>query len=145
MTSEQITVTDADRDAAWKAFENWFFRECVFGARRHLYAMFDMPLDEIRTHGDERHVLRHIRRRLQGATNHRTEGEAGVLKHAEAMAAHLDWALERIESGDVYERMCCDGHMCGCMGASKGEEVVHFGREALAAYRTDYPEKNDDQ
>ena len=62
-------------------------------------------------------------------------------KHAEAMAAHLEWAYEGIERGDLDERMCCDGRMCGCMGAGKGEEVLHYGREALAAYRAEYPEE----
>ena len=62
-------------------------------------------------------------------------------KHAEAMAAHLEWAHEGIERGDLGERMCCDGRMCGCMGASKGDEVLHYGREALAAYRAEYPEE----
>lgn len=62
-------------------------------------------------------------------------------KHAEAMAAHLEWAHEGIERGDLGERMCCDGRMCGCMGALKGDEVLHYGREALAAYRAEYPEE----
>ena len=53
--------------AAWRKLENWFFRECNEGTRRHLYAMFDMPLDEIRNHGHERHVLNHIRRKLQSS------------------------------------------------------------------------------
>lgn len=62
-------------------------------------------------------------------------------KHAEALAAHLEWTHEGIERGDLDERMCCDGRMCGCMGASKGDEVLHFGREAIAAYRAEYPEE----
>ena len=70
-----------------------------------------------------------------------TEEIERLRKHAEAMAAHLEWAHEGIERGDLDERMCCDGRMCGCMGASKGDEVMHFGREALAAYRAEYPEE----
>ena len=62
-------------------------------------------------------------------------------KHADAVAAHLEWAHEGIERGDLDERMCCDGRMCGCMGALKGDEVLHYGREALAAYRAEYPEE----
>ena len=61
-----MTTTDLE-PAAWRKFESWFFRECNEGTRRHLYAMFDMPLDEIRNHGHERHVLNHIRRKLQSA------------------------------------------------------------------------------
>ena len=64
-----------------------------------------------------------------------------LCKHAEALAEHLEWAHEGIERGDLDERMCCDGRMCGCMGASKGDEILHFGREALAAYRAAYPEE----
>ena len=127
MTSEQITVTDADRQAA---------AEWVRG---------DYGWDESAPSVQAIIAGKNYVDLAQAFARHRTEAEARVLKHAEAMAAHLEWAHERIESGDAYDRMCCDGHMCGCQGASKGEEVVHFGREALAAYRADYPEKNDDQ
>lgn len=51
------------------------------------------------------------------------------------LEAHLTEAIERIEKGDLDDRMCCDGHMCGCRGSSKADEFLHSARAALAATR----------
>lgn len=40
-------------------------------------------------------------------------------------------AIFAIEKGDLYESMCCDGHMCGCRGSSNAEFLVHCLRETL--------------
>ena len=44
----------------------------------------------------------------------------------------LEYALDAIDKGNIYDRMCCDGQMCGCRGSSNADEVLHFGRQALA-------------
>lgn len=38
----------------------WFFRDLSLEQRRALYSIYGMPVEEIRTHGDEGHVFRHI-------------------------------------------------------------------------------------
>jgi hypothetical protein len=59
-----VTVTQNDMDAAWCKFEMWFFRECNEGTRRHLFALFGLPLDEIHNEGVARRALRLIRAAL---------------------------------------------------------------------------------
>ena len=56
--------TDAGVERAWATFSTWLFRECNEGTRRHLWAMFELPVDEIRNHGIERHALKLVRRAL---------------------------------------------------------------------------------
>lgn len=60
------TPTKAENPSAeaWATFEIWFFRECNEGTRRHLFAMFGLPIDEIRNHGTERHCLRYVKNAL---------------------------------------------------------------------------------
>lgn len=52
----------------WAVFRTWLFRECNEGTRRHLWAMFGLPVHEVRNHGDEAHCLRYVRRRLLAAS-----------------------------------------------------------------------------
>ncbi|MBC2668774.1 hypothetical protein ACFOON_15090 [Novosphingobium piscinae] len=53
-----------EADKAWRTFKHWLFRECNEGTRRHLWAAFGLPTDEIRNHGTEYHALRYVRRQL---------------------------------------------------------------------------------
>ena len=52
-------------------------------------------------------------------------------KRVNLLEALLTEAVERVEKGDLGERMCCDGYMCGCQGSSKADEFLHFARAAL--------------
>ncbi len=60
-----VVVTQAD---PWAILRNWLFRECTAGTRRHLWAMFGLPIDEVRNHGHEEHCFRYVRKQLQTAS-----------------------------------------------------------------------------
>jgi len=63
------------------------------------------------------------------------EAQNKALRGLEAM---LMEAVERIEAGDLYQRMCCDGHMCGCQGSTNADHFLHFARKALQALGGDH-------
>jgi hypothetical protein len=48
------------------------------------------------------------------------------------LLASIQDAIAAIEKGDLYERMCCDGRMCGCRGSDNAEFLVHCLREMLS-------------
>jgi hypothetical protein len=58
------------------------------------------------------------------------EAQNKTLRGVEAM---LMEAVERIEAGDLDQRTCCDGHMCGCQGSTNADQFLHFARQILAA------------
>lgn len=47
------------------------------------------------------------------------------------LRALLTEAVERVEAGDLDQRMCCDGHMCGCQGSTNADQFLHYARQAL--------------
>lgn len=49
---------------AWRKFELWLFRDCNEGTRRHLWSIFELPVDEITNHGRERQALRLVKQAL---------------------------------------------------------------------------------
>ena len=56
---------------------------------------------------------------------------------ADEVADCLENALRALDGRDseLDERLCCDGHMCGCQGSTHRALLVHDIRQALAAYR----------
>lgn len=54
------------------------------------------------------------------------------------LEALLREAVERIEAGDLDQRMCCGGHMCGCQGSTNADHFLHFAREALQSLGGDH-------
>jgi hypothetical protein len=50
--------------ADWRKLDLWFFRDCSESTRRQLFALFGLPILEIRNQGMERIALKHIRNRL---------------------------------------------------------------------------------
>ena len=68
----------------------------------------------------------------QAATIARSRAEVERLNgRALVLEAHLTEAIERVEKGDLDDRMCCDGHMCGCQGSTNADQFLHFARAAL--------------
>ena len=68
----------------------------------------------------------------QAATIARLRAEVERLNgRALVLEAHLTEAIERVEKGDLDDRMCCDGHMCGCQGSTNADQFLHFARAAL--------------
>lgn len=57
---------------------------------------------------------------------------AAALRERDGLRAHLEGALGAIDKGDLYDRMCCDGQMCGCQGSTHADQVLHFARAFLA-------------
>ena len=65
----------------------WFFRECNFGTRRHLFALFGLPLDEIRNHGHERKCLNFILSEL----TRRESAVAEIVAEIRDQDGHGEW------------------------------------------------------
>jgi hypothetical protein len=61
---------------------------------------------------------------LEAATAHGKMQE-GVLKFLEM----LEHGYAPFVEDRLSENMCCNGHMCGCRGASVGEYLAHLLRE----------------
>jgi hypothetical protein len=64
MTTHDKPSDRVEADKAWRTFRHWLFRECNEGTRRHLWAAFQLPTDEIRNHGDEQHALTYVRKKM---------------------------------------------------------------------------------
>ena len=68
-----------------------------------------------------------------------------ILAHARTLAklrvatAHLENAMDAIDKGNIYQQMCCDGHMCGCQGSTHADEILHFGRASLTQIQDEKP------
>ena len=73
MTTVSQEAREVTQEDAWRRFELWLFRECNEGTRRHLWAMFGLPIDEISNHGRERYALRYVKNAL--AHRHQAERE----------------------------------------------------------------------
>ena len=79
----QNEVTQED---AWRRFELWLFRECNEGTRRHLWAMFGLPIEEINNHGHERHALRYVKETL---ARHRHQAERAFEERERKLRAEM--------------------------------------------------------
>lgn len=109
--AEQEMMSVEQVDYAWRKFDHWFFRECNEGTRRHLFALFGLPVDEIRNHGTERIALKHIRRRL--AATKAADDRARVVTEALAKAdsvisqvatmSNADWSEVRDDPAAMIE------------------------------------------
>jgi hypothetical protein len=55
-----------NQKCARQLFDHWLFKECNVGTRRHLWATFGLPIEEIRNHCDERHALRYVLKQIDG-------------------------------------------------------------------------------
>lgn len=56
---------------------------------------------------------------------------AALQSRVDTVTVHLAEAVERVEAGDLDQRMCCDGYMCGCMGSTYADQFLHYARAAL--------------
>lgn len=54
-----------------------------------------------------------------------------LIETIKGLVGALEEARDQIASGRIYERMCCDGHMCGCQGSPNSDYVVHCINEVL--------------
>lgn len=86
----------------------------------------------------------HLLQRIEQITAERDELSAALagipdpaafVQAARGMEAMLMEAIERVEAGDLYRRMCCDGHMCGCQGSTNADQFLHYANEKLTAFR----------
>ena len=61
--------------------------------------------------------------------------EAENARLREALAAACDIFEECMDQAGVNldRRICCNGHDCGCLGATSRDQINHFQREARAA------------
>ena len=83
-----MTDRTALADDPWEKLELWLFRECNSGTRRHLWALFGLPVDEITNHGTEKHAFRYIRRSLEAAAALRAEPAKPVDREKVARALY---------------------------------------------------------
>ena len=58
---------------------------------------------------------------------------ARLTAEVEQASLALKDAISGIQGGRLNERMCCDGQMCGCMGSTNADFLLHILGEALAA------------
>lgn len=117
MTDERLAELDAAyaKQAGTPFGENWIHLNTA--AKHHIFAAYP----DLRAHID-----------AQAATIARLRAEVERLNgRALVLEAHLTEAIERVEKGDLDDRMCCDGHMCGCQGSTNADQFLHFARAAL--------------
>ena len=137
MTDERLAELDAVMAKATVAFpitsrDTVDYAEITFGSSQTqamsmepetLLAINDVfaAVPDLRAHID-----------AQAATIARLRAEVERLNgRALVLEAHLTEAIERVEKGDLDDRMCCDGHMCGCQGSTNADQFLHFARAAL--------------
>jgi len=84
------------------------------------------------TSDDARAILAHIDALTAELAAAQAE-RAQIVAWANTLEAHLTEAIERVEAGDLDERMCCDGQMCGCYGSIKADHFLHFAKAAIEA------------